>query len=191
MAIAIPPPLADRELGVHAVHQFKPEECQKFIDLHKDPKNIHKQGKINQENSQVVKLEKRDVDVWVIHEDNHQIDEMLILMAMQANLHFGFQVTGLLERPQLLRYKSPSKGYDWHLDIGKGDAGNRKISMSVTLNDDFDGGELAFFITGEFTVPPTAGQAIAFPSFMPHAVTPVTKGERWSLVSWFSGEAFR
>jgi len=62
---------------------------------------------------------------------------------------------------------------------------DRDISMVVFLNDDFAGGVLAFPEQG-IVVPPRAGTLVAFPSshhFM-HGVTPVTSGERFSLVSW-------
>ena len=34
------------------------------------------------------------------------------------------------------------------------------------------------------------GTVIVFPSYMVHRVRPVTKGTRYSLVSWFCGEPF-
>ena len=34
------------------------------------------------------------------------------------------------------------------------------------------------------------GTIIIFPSMLPHRVTPVTKGVRYSLVQWFSGPDF-
>ena len=39
--------------------------------------------------------------------------------------------------------------------------------------------------------PKTKGTVIFFPSFLRHAVTPVTKGERKSLVLWVHGKPFR
>lgn len=62
---------------------------------------------------------------------------------------------------------------------------DRDFSVVVFLNADFEGGLLAFPEQG-IVVPPRVGTLVAFPSthhFM-HAVTPVTKGERFSLVSW-------
>ena len=35
------------------------------------------------------------------------------------------------------------------------------------------------------------GTLILFPSFILHEVTPVTKGERNSLVSWITGKPFK
>ena len=38
---------------------------------------------------------------------------------------------------------------------------------------------------------PEKGSIIVFPSFMPHCVTPVTKGVRTSLVMWCLGEPWK
>jgi hypothetical protein len=95
------------------------------------------------------------------------------------------------ESPQLLRYEAPSSGYDWHHDLGNGNAAQRKISISIFLNDDYEGGEFCLFDKGEVIAPSKAGTAIAFSSFIPHRVKPITKGIRWSLVSWIAGPEFK
>ena len=53
-------------------------------------------------------IKEREVDVFVIHENNEWVDELLIHGAVTANELFDFNITGILERPQLLRYKAPS-----------------------------------------------------------------------------------
>lgn len=62
----------------------------------------------------------------------------------------------------------------------------RVVSCSFSLNDDFDGGEFAFFGQKvKYKAP--KGAALLFPSsfLYPHAVLPVTKGTRYSVVTWF------
>ena len=73
----------------------------------------------------------------------------------------------------------------------------RKLSMTVLLNDTYEGGEFEFmtYNKGECnTTIPTefsmAGSVIVFPSGMEHRVRPVTKGIRYSLVVWFVGPPF-
>ncbi len=195
MATAFPPKLRTNDLGVVGCGEFTKQQCEELINLHNDSQNVKKSGRVNSEDKKVIDLKKRDVDVWVIHENSFfqkmPIDHMMCVLAMNANEQFDFNVTGLMERPQLLRYHEGSKGYDWHTDIGTGDASTRKISVSILLNDNYQGGDLAFFSEGEQMMKADAGVAVAFPSFLPHKVMPVTKGERWSLVAWFSGEPFR
>ena len=111
------------------------------------------------------------------------------------------------ESAQITRYK---KGgfYKFHTD-GMGDHLSayhnpenaflhghvRKLSMSVMLNDNFEGGafEFASYNREECTITPfkaEAGSVIVFPSSMEHRVAPITKGIRYSVVCWFVGPPF-
>jgi len=58
-----------------------------------------------------------------------------------------------------------------------------QASVLLFLNDDYEGGE---FVVSELQLNIKKGDAIIFPSnFMfPHEVKEVTKGTRWSIVSW-------
>lgn len=108
---------------------------------------------------------------------------------------------------QISRYKE-GDFYSWHRD-GKGDHLSvyteknsiiqnrvRKLSMSVILNDDYDGGEFQFTHYSKekcdihTPVPNKRGTIIVFPSDTEHRITPVTKGIRYSLVVWFLGPPF-
>jgi predicted 2-oxoglutarate/Fe(II)-dependent dioxygenase YbiX len=62
----------------------------------------------------------------------------------------------------------------------------RAVSCSFILNDDFEGGEFAFF-NRQLKYKLEKGDALMFPSnFMyPHEVMPVTKGTRYSIITWF------
>jgi len=122
------------------------------------------------------------------------------------NAEWKFDIVGL-GKLQLTRYK---KGgfYDWHRD-GRGDhiAGMqykddpnkyvRKLSISVLLDDAYEGGEFQFISYDKtdhsISTPELnkAGSVIVFPSFMSHRVAPVTEGTRHSLVGWFLGPPFR
>ena len=73
----------------------------------------------------------------------------------------------------------------------------RKISLTINLSDPstYDGGDIEFSSpAGEVSKPKTGrkqGSVIAFPSFVKHRVTPVTKGTRYSLVVWITGPPFK
>jgi len=62
----------------------------------------------------------------------------------------------------------------------------RAVSCSFALNDNYEGGEFAFW-SREKKISLKKGSAILFPSnFMyPHEIMPVTKGTRYSIVTWF------
>ncbi len=74
--------------------------------------------------------------------------------------------------------------YIQHVDSFK--ARPRAVSCSLMLNDDFEGGEFAFF-DRKLKYKLGKGDAIMFPSnFMyPHEVMPVTQGTRYSIITWF------
>jgi predicted 2-oxoglutarate/Fe(II)-dependent dioxygenase YbiX len=85
---------------------------------------------------------------------------------------------------QLLKYEEESF-YKYHVDIGKDVP--RTLSLSLTLNDNYKGGELSFF-KGRYKVKTKKGMGVMFPSnFMyDHAVLPVKKGVRYSIVTWYN-----
>lgn len=84
---------------------------------------------------------------------------------------------------ELLRYKT-GQFYTQHTDSFK--ARPRAVSCSFSLNDDYEGGEFGFF-GREITIKAPKGGAVLFPSnFMyPHEIIPVTKGTRYSIITWF------
>lgn len=84
---------------------------------------------------------------------------------------------------EILRYRT-GQFYTQHTDSFK--AFPRAVSCSFALNDDYEGGEFAFF-DREISLKATKGSAVLFPSnFMyPHEILPVTKGTRYSIITWF------
>ena len=72
----------------------------------------------------------------------------------------------------------------------------RKLSMTVQLSDskDYEGGEFHFYNgIDDPEIPPIQeqGSILVFDSRMWHKVTPITKGVRYSLVSWILGPHFQ
>lgn len=84
---------------------------------------------------------------------------------------------------ELLRYKI-GQFYTVHTDSYKEQP--RAVSCSFALNNDYEGGEFAFF-DRELVYKLKKGSCIMFPSnFMyPHEIMPVTSGTRYSIVTWF------
>tara|TARA_R100000353_G_scaffold167410_1_gene129474 strand:- start:477 stop:1046 length:570 start_codon:yes stop_codon:yes gene_type:complete len=101
---------------------------------------------------------------------------------------------------QLTKYDEKNQGfYKPHIDGFYEDNFNvsvRKLSMSIQLTSPkyYEGGQLEFPDDEKNFIEEDAreqGTAIFFPSYLKHGVRPVTKGIRYSLVSWFMGPAFR
>ena len=96
-----------------------------------------------------------------------------------------------IEDIQMTEYK-PKGHYDWHIDSFEPVNGEqRKLSISILLNDEFIGGGLE--INGKFkeSVLKSKGDIVVFPSFLSHRVVPVELGTRYTAVSWAYGPAFR
>jgi hypothetical protein len=139
-----------------------------------------------------IDLEYRVVNELLLSKENSAIDQAMCECAFTVLKKYieehpqpstAFQDSGYV----LLKYK---KGgfYKEHTDYHPGAAGsNRAISCSFVINDNFSGGEFSFF-GNTLTYSLKKGSAILFPSnFMfPHQILPVTKGTRYSIVTWFA-----
>lgn len=62
----------------------------------------------------------------------------------------------------------------------------RTLSLTLFLNDNFEGGSLSFF-DGGFAVRAKPGRAVLFPAnfLYPHQVTRIAQGTRYVVVTWF------
>jgi len=126
-----------------------------------------------------------DFPTWVMNK--------LMTMVNEANDHlWDFNLHQSIEAIQYTEYPPEGGHYDWHMDCGPGIQHQRKVSITVQLNDDYKGGELQLYQGG---TPTTAlkkkGAVIIFPSYMLHRIAPVTKGVRNSLVLWLGGDHYR
>ena len=94
----------------------------------------------------------------------------------------------VLQSPSPQRPASYSH-HSWHQDIGPDELSTRKISITVQLSDnsEYEGGDLKFWLGGKnlednsLFAQRGKGTVILFPSYLYHAVTPVTKGIRKSF----------
>ena len=105
--------------------------------------------------------------------------------------HFHFNLTGF-EALQLTNYIHNDSGmYGWHLDYGT--VMSRKLSVVLQLSDpsEYEGGELQIASELPNSIPKKRGLLVAFPSFSLHQVTPVTSGNRQTLVAWAAGPRFK
>lgn len=118
-------------------------------------------------------------------------------MAEAVNIKaFHFDIR-LFHEVQFTEYSAEDEGhFDWHIDNNwkAKEANVRKLSMVMQLSDpaEYEGGKLEIendpLPANTFT---DQGDVIFFPSFNRHRVTPVTRGIRYSLVTWLKGPQFR
>ena len=115
-----------------------------------------------------------------------------------ANKLYNFS----LHEFESLQYSRYEEGdhYDWHVDNHSKPYNNgmiRKLSFSICLNDEFEGGDFDLGrpspLTGKTNIETfklKKGEMIIFPSNTWHKVDKVTKGIRKSLVGWVVGKPF-
>lgn len=126
------------------------------------------------------------------------------LFEYKENVERHFQISLRdVEEPQFLRYQAG----DFFVAHQDGNTGlirldteaDRKISIVLFLNNQatepapgtHSGGLLKFSdyraepAFREFSLPSEAGMLVAFRAELTHEVTPVTHGERYSIVSWY------
>jgi predicted 2-oxoglutarate/Fe(II)-dependent dioxygenase YbiX len=75
-----------------------------------------------------------------------------------------------------------------HRDNLSASTAHRRFALSLNLNDDYEGGELRFPEYGPALYRPERGEALVFSGSHLHEVLPVTRGERYVLVSFLYGE---
>lgn len=177
------------------IHVFEdilnPEVCNQIIKEYKDSdcwmESLTASGKINKvRNCEEISIS--NVDIISQNTPKRQNIDNLIFQSVckviteYTKIHPLFEIqidTGY----HLLKYNK-NQFYTQHTDSFKEQ--QRSLSCSIQLNDDYDGGEFAFF-DREIIIKRKKGSAIVFPSnFMyPHEVMPVKKGTRYSIVTWF------
>lgn len=108
---------------------------------------------------------------------------------------FNFDLT-MIEMLQFTYYNSKEEGcHKTHSDPNVWNLPhNRKLSLVIQLSDpsEYEGGDLLLHTGHEpIVIQKEKGMLVCFPSHTLHEVTPITKGERYSLVAWVHGPKLR
>ena len=180
---------------------IKPKRCKEIIDSAGD---TFENAGIGDDSTDGTRLDD-EVRKTLIHWSNEQdLFNMVSNYGSSANRQgqWGLE-TSAMESIQIGQY--PTGGhYNWHVD-GLGivpinapenkflNGKTRKISFVLWLNDDFEGGEFEFHPSHikDNVIKPKRGTIVCFPSWVMHRVKPVTKGTRYSAVSWMVGQPVR
>ncbi len=111
---------------------------------------------------------------------------------IDANTRYHFDLRGMNEAPQLIRYAADGR-IGWHHDLGCCGASVRKLALIalVRRSSDCIGGLLEISGCGPIDQMDQHGCATVFPPFVSHRVTPLNRGSRVSLVAWACGPSYR
>lgn len=171
---------------------FSKEECEEIIKIGKSLDVTD--GTVTQKELKKTEIRNSKIS-WIFPtDDTAWIFQRLTSYIMHLNeKYFQFDLYGLNEGLQFTNYVAPAGHYDTHVD-NQFNMPVRKLSISVQLSDpsEYEGGNLEFILGGDpFVTDKEQGMLYAFPSYTLHKVTPVTKGERNSLVCWITGPSFK
>lgn len=173
---------------------FTPDECELILDEYRDCEHWAPAG-VSSSNIQNPSVRNCDIisistpqiiNKNRVHRD--MIDKMIFKKANAAAQNYIKDFPACFLKSDsgydLLRY---NKGgyYREHTDSFTEQP--RTVAMSINLNDDYVGGNMAFF-NEEIQIKGGAGSVILFPAnFMyPHQIMDVTEGTRYSIVTWFT-----
>lgn len=175
---------------------FTDEQIQKIIDICET--YTKSQAGVSSKNSINEDIRKTEI-AWVEYNtDTAFMYDTFGYIARQLNgQFFNFDIWGFQEDFQYTVYGEEESHYTWHMDRGMSrstGSAPRKLSLVLQLSDpdEYEGGDLQLFTQADpITVEKKKGLVVAFPSFIMHRVTPVTKGTRRTLVVWLTGPSFR
>lgn len=171
----------------------------------KENKNFLNDHKLINPHQGVVKRIRKTNVKWIyLDEHSNWLFKKIICCINKVNSENYNYLLKYVEDLQFSEYSSENKGfYSKHTDCGDlYDMENfvdiRKLSFSIQLSDpkDYEGGELKFYTRKksiytneeEYVVAKKdKGSIIFFPSKTLHEVSPVTRGNRNSLVGWVCG----
>lgn len=130
-------------------------------------------------------IDNKDISKYVLY---NYIKQALDIALMNYTIRFQHCQFSGINQTDFLKYSINGK-YEIHTDDSV--STHRRLSIIVNLNEEYEGGDFIFFdptnkkniIHREIL---KKGTVLIFPSnfLYPHSVEPITKGTRYSLVSW-------
>jgi PKHD-type hydroxylase len=164
---------------------FTPEECQKIIDIEGDFFESTDSA-ISEENARdYVKKHFRSLTnkfVLTIPENEWILSRAMERINKVNNSFYKFSFEKLVGT-MVARY-SEKDFFDWHIDqVTHDDMSKLSFTVFLTKPEEYEGGQLKFKPDMP-DISPEQGRIVIFPSYMPHCITPVTRGTRHALVGW-------
>ena len=168
-----------------------------FLKICEENPNFIDAGLSSKEQNNSVNKKIRDVKSWPLFNIGiesrttvfwaNYFNSIFTEYIQRYNKSIGNEETNfILKDIEVLKYKKNGK-YTFHVDHGL--YSPRTFSCIYFCNSNYEGGELCFKFLGqekELTIEKKDNRMIVWPSnfLYPHAVKPVTKGIRYSVVSW-------
>jgi predicted 2-oxoglutarate/Fe(II)-dependent dioxygenase YbiX len=152
---------------------FTKEECSKIIEY----TNLLKERRQTPSSNRFVSYShytpelNSDTD-WIYKRLNSYIESILNVTIIKE-----------VDRIMINKYKI-GDGFEKHQDLY---FKNQIFNIAVHLNDEYEGGEFTFY-DPDFTMSKFVGAAYGFDNVRWHEIKPITKGERWSMIAFYTSE---
>lgn len=173
---------------------FEPEFCERLIRLY-DENGGRESGFMREVDGKTI----------AVHDHKHKrrrdydITDQDIVKATQARIRrrvvpeilkiHQFAATRM-ERYIVSCYSADDEAhFHSHRDNTTKGTAHRRFAVSVTLNDDYDGGEISFPEYGPRSFKPPAGGAVVFSCSLLHAVSKMTRGRRYAFLPFLYDDA--
>lgn len=156
---------------------FSADECRELLQFSEEHGRYYRSGG---------KKIKRDVRICYLHPDDAPWAFTKIAGTFARHNAWGFALSGIVEPMRIQKYGV--SGYTRpHVDYDYTSTDQSKITAIVPLvpSRSWSGGDLT--VADRRTARIDRGDCLLFPSFVWHAVSPVTRGERVVLSAWAAG----
>ena len=173
---------------------FEPELCTQLVNLYQQNGGLES-GFMREVDGKTVTV----VDPSHKRRRDHNIADRDLISRLQervrrrivpeiAKVHH-FRVTRM-ERYIVACYSDDDQGhFRPHRDNTTKGTAHRRFAVSINLNAEFEGGEIYFPEYGPRSYKPPPGGAVVFSCSLLHAVTPVTKGQRYAFLPFLYDDA--
>lgn len=173
---------------------FEPEFCQKLIGLYKTHGGEESGFMQEVDGKTVLKTDsnhKRRRDYMIeeqaiIDETNNRILRRIVPEIMKVH---QFPVSRIERHIVCCYAEEDGAHFAAHRDNTTSGTAHRRFAVSINLNDDFEGGEVSFPEYGPRSFKAPAGGAVIFSCSLLHAVSKVTKGQRFAFLPFLYDEA--
>jgi len=167
---------------------FTSEEINEIINLCEDLKLNDVIEEDSLRRSKVGYLSPQEETLWIY--------EKIFLLSETANEEMGwdFQIDGIYDDIEYSIYENGSGQYIWYSDINSSPNNKLHITINLSTDKEYSGGELEFNLGGdESLVNPSSevGSMVVAPSYILGRTTPILSGVKRTLKLSISGIKFR
>jgi PKHD-type hydroxylase len=165
--------------GINIIQKkiFTPDECKKIINAKTEKVTYYNRTYKDERDNILIKNNKQQK--WIRERIEKEIADI-------NRRYYGFRNLKLQDEIGLRDYSQGNEytNFKWHHD----DTCESRLSISILLNEDFDGGDLDIFV-GQFVKQTRkTGVITAFPTYLIHQVSEVTRGSRKALITFAKGK---